>query len=176
MWGLTTLSEQCFDSFKFTLPDSLNHEFFEDSESSKRPWNLCPKGSSKSDHLAFKKLTSVTERKSHFSRAPKCIFSSSLEERDFLDNFTTQECPKTDDFAEENKSEFETVKEIVVMPGCPGSPGRRGILVPRKRELQTWSCQRNPKQQLSCASSQFFFFFQTDVFQASFIVQDSLAI
>jgi hypothetical protein len=34
------------DCEKFTLLESLNHEFFEDSESSKTQWNLCLKGSS----------------------------------------------------------------------------------------------------------------------------------
>ncbi len=34
---LAVITRRGFDSFKFTLPDSLNHEFFEDSESSKRP-------------------------------------------------------------------------------------------------------------------------------------------
>ena len=44
-------------------------------------------------------------------------------------------------------------------------------------ELDADDCAGNTGlKDLSCASSQLFFLFQTDVFQASFIVQDSLAI
>ena len=71
--------------------------------------------------LAFKKLTSLTERKSHVSRAPKRIFSSSLYERGFLDHLTTQECPKTHDLADENKSKLETVNGELRMCVHPSS-------------------------------------------------------